>query len=165
MTPTPEQEAAARGIALVDYFLRIVIALGGAWTAVTMIYRPLVEWRRKSQARAIREILAPDLAQLKAVVDHEDGCASRLELVLLRLEELFSDHDDMVKIVVDNRERLNENNDLLNAIGLTSNRDRREDPEHTEKIDGLIDALDERRRRRRRKTDPLPPIPPMPDAP
>ncbi len=158
--PPPEQvEVAARIAATLELWAKIGGTLVLLWGFVAKVIKPYQTWRRDSMARVIREVLAPELGQLREILAHEDGCASRLEVVLRQMQDLFGDHDHLVTIAMDNRDRLDETNDLLDSIGFAS--DRRH-PDRIARIEAMVTALDERRRARRRASTPVPTPPPFP---
>lgn len=150
MTPPPDEvDVASRIAATVQIWATIAGALAIVWGFLVRVYKPLVMWRREHQARVIREVLAPELRQLKEFAAHEDSCVGQMETVLEKLREFFGDHDSLISISIDNRERLDENNDFLDALGFTS-RERRTDEERRKIIDDLVSELGRRSRARRR---------------
>lgn len=161
-TPTPpDTDIVTRLASIFELLAKGGVVFGLLWGFLVKIWKPYQDSRRKVLAATIREVLAPELAQLKLIQEgvkntqeYEDSCANRLELVLKQLQNLFGDHDDLVVLARDNRDRHDETNDLLDAMGFTS--DRRH-PEDEARMKKLIDGLDERRKRRRRWTDPQPP--------
>jgi hypothetical protein len=146
-----DAEIAARVASTVELWAKIAGSLLIVGGFVKGIVKPFILWRREHQAKVIRDVLAPELAALNRVITQEDGCASRMEVVLVKLRELFGDHDGLIALAYDSRERLDEQNDLLSAIGLSS--DRRHDPERRELLDEVIHQLMERRKSRRRMID------------
>lgn len=149
--PTNDPEIAARVASTVEWLIKTGITLGGAWAFLSKVAKPYSEWRRKHAAQTIRELLAPELAMLSRVISQEDGCADRMERVLARQEALFADHDILVEIAMDNRERHDETNLLLDAMGFAS--DRRTNTERREEIRRMIEELERRRRERRRQIE------------
>lgn len=153
--PVPETtDAAARIASTVELWAKIAGSLLILWGFIARVYKPLVLWRREHQARVIREVLKPELARLDQVLEHEDGCAGRMEQVLDRLRAFFADHDYLIEIALDNRERLDENNDFLDALGFAA-RERRTDEDRRKLIDNMVRDLVEKRRDRRRSVDLL----------
>jgi hypothetical protein len=146
-----DAEIAARVASTLELWAKIAGSLLIVAGFVKGIVKPFILWRREHQAKVIREVLAPELANLNRVITQEDGCASRMEIVLDKLRELFGDHDGLIALAWDNRERLDEQNDLLSALGLSS--ERRRDPERRKALDDVIDDLMERRKYRRRLID------------
>jgi ElaB/YqjD/DUF883 family membrane-anchored ribosome-binding protein len=151
---TPETQR-QRLLDLFDYGAKLVgslgVILGAAWVGTAKIARPFFEWRREHNDTRkrmltveVRDILAPELAKLDEVC----ACTDRIETVLRRQTVLFNDVDKMLALAVDNKERLDEVNALLDAVGLTS--DRRVDETRRQKVDRLIDDLRTRQRERRR---------------
>lgn len=153
----PELEVVNRLASILELLAKGGVVFGLLWGFLVKIWKPYQESRRKALAATIREILEPELAQLKEIQDgikdtreYEDSCANRLELVLTQLQNLFGDHDDLILLAKDNRDRHDETNDLLDAVGFTTDRRHPEDEERMKKI---INSLDERRKRRRRWYD------------
>lgn len=165
--PPDQADVAARLASTLELLAKIggslALVLGFLRAAIPPVRR-FIEWRRENQARVIREVLKPELARLDQVIEHEDGCAGRMEQVLDRLRQFFADHDYLIAIAIDNRERLNENNDFLDALGFTS-RERRSDEDRRKVIDDMVHDLDKKRRARRRGIDDFldhhPPAPPV----
>ncbi len=153
-SPPPDQlDVLARMASTLELLAKVGGTLALLWGFLAKVIKPYQTWRRESQARIIREILAPELAQLREITVHEDSCARRLEVVLSHLRDLFGDHDSLLTIAIDNRDRLDETNELLDAIGFTSSR---QHPDRIEHINSVVAKLDERRKIRRRSTDPSP---------
>ena len=152
MTPTPPQpddvHVAERVAATIELWAKIAGSAGIIAGFLKLIVKPFIEWRRESQARMVRDVLAPELEKMHRIIETEDGCARRMEVVLHSLREFFGDHDHLIAIATDNRDRLDEFNDLLSALGFSS--ERREDDERRLVIDRMITALTERRKARRR---------------
>lgn len=148
--PAPDEvDTAARVASTLELWAKIagsLLLVGGFLKGVV---KPFIEWRREHQAKVIREILEPELKMLNRVISQEDGCADRMERVLKRQEALFADHDLLVDISIDNRERNDETNMLLDAMGFAS--DRRTSVERREEIRLMIEELERRRRERRRQ--------------
>lgn len=162
MPPTPQEttDVATRIASTLELWAKIGGSLVLCWGFIARVYKPLVLWRREQQAKVVREVLAPELQQLATVQaelretrEHEDGCAGRMERVLDSLREFFSDHDRLIEIALDNRDRLDESNDLLDALGLSS--ERRTDEERRRIVDEMVNRLTESRRRRHRDPDAI----------
>ncbi len=163
--PPDQVDVAARVASTLELWAKIGGSLVILWGFIARVYKPFIVWRREHQARVIREVLKPELARLDQVIEHEDGCAGRMEQVLDRLRAFFSDHDYLIEIALDNRERLDENNDFLDALGFAS-RERRTDEQRRQLIDAMVRELVEKRRERRRSVDLLdrhPHSPPVED--
>lgn len=146
-----DAEIAARVASTLELWAKIAGSLLIVAGFVKGIVKPFILWRREHQAKVIRDVLNPEISALNRVIAQEDGCATRMERVLEKLRELFGDHDALIAIAYDNRERLDEQNDLLSALGLSS--ERRNDPERRKALDEIVDDLMERRRQRRRLID------------
>lgn len=154
MTPTPpDAEIAGRVASTVELWAKIAGSGAIIWGFLEKVAKPYYRWRREAQGRIIREILAPELAQLAQFKDQEDGCARRLEVVLRHLQELFGDHDNLYLVAMDNRERIDETNELLDSMGFSSSHHH---PDRAAYIAEVVQQLGERRKHRRRSTDPLP---------
>jgi hypothetical protein len=76
-----------------------------------------------------------------------------MEHVLRQLKELFGDHDGLYLVALDNRERLDETNGLLDSMGFSS---AARHPDRSAYIKEIVERLGERRKARRRNTDPIP---------
>jgi hypothetical protein len=147
--PTPD-----RGAALLDFIARVAAVLVAVWAAAEKVAKPTLEWRRrmhderrKELAIEIREILKPELDRLEKV----GLCTDRIELVLQRQSALFQDIDDFLHIAHTNVDRLDEVNELLNAVGFSS--ERRIDDAKRAQVADLLAALRDRQRARRRALD------------
>lgn len=152
----PEQvDAAARVASTLELWAKIGGSLLLLWGFLARVYKPLVLWRREHQAKVIREVLAPELRQLQHIITEEHGCAERLEGVVRALREIYGDHDKLIEIALDNRERLDENNDFLDALGFAS-RERRTDEDRRRLVDTMVKELAASRRERRRALDDSP---------
>lgn len=146
MTNPVEQDAANRAGDIIEFLskaggLVVLIASFLKWA-----WKPYVEWRRKRLAELIKEVLGPELLSLKNVVDREDGCIDRLDVLVDQIRQLFDEHDLLTKVVFENRDRLDEFADLLTHMGLDN--ERRRDPE---RLSQMLDQLEERRNARRRR--------------
>lgn len=153
VTPPTDPEITVRAASVLELWLKLLGALGMLWAFLEKVAKPYFKWRRDAQARVMREILAPELAQLQKFAEQEDGCARRLEVVLRHLQELFGDHDNLYLVAMDNRDRIDETNELLDSMGFSSS------PRHPDRaayIAEVVQQLGERRKRRRRSTDPTP---------
>jgi hypothetical protein len=142
-------------IGLADFLARVGAALGALWVSVEKVWKPLSEWRRKQGvdkrvelATIVRDILGPELQKLQKL----GSCADRIEIVLRRQQLLFEDVDRLLAAVSVNKERIDETNDLLDAVGFTSG-DRRKDEAMREQFNKMIAELRERQRVRKRAAD------------
>lgn len=161
LPPPPETtDVATRVASTLELWAKVGGSLAILWGFVARVVKPFIVWRREQQAKVVREVLAPELHQLATVQaelretrEHEDGCAGRMERVLESLREFFSDHDRLITIALDDRDRLDEVNELLNALGFSS--ERRTDDERRRLIDEMVAKLTERRAARHRDPDAL----------
>lgn len=159
--PTPaDADVAARIAETLTLWTKIGGALLMLWGFIEKVAKPYHEWRKDSLARTIAEVLAPHIEELEARNN------IRTQSILAMLREFFGDHDRMLDVVMDNRERHDEMTDLLNAIGLSS--ERRTDEERRQMVDLLVGELRTRRRDRQRRvivtdTDELQYPPPEPE--
>jgi hypothetical protein len=97
------------------------------WAFIARVLKPYHEYRQAQLARTIRAVVEP------------------------MLKPILRDHDVLVDIALDNRERHDETNELLNFLGFTS--DRRTSDERREEVSEMVHGLAERRRERRRRLD------------
>jgi hypothetical protein len=151
MLLTPDADLAQRALDTVELLAKVAGSLAIVWGFVLKVLVPYKKWRQESLGRTIREVLKPELEMLQQVLEHEDGCAGRMEVVLKRQEELFGDLDLLLEVALDNRDRLDEQNDLLSALGLES--ERRTGEERRVRMDMIFSTLGDRRRERRRRND------------
>lgn len=146
MSNPVEQSAAERAGDILEFLTKA----GGLAALVAgflkWAWKPYVEWRKKKTAELMREILEPELAALKALIEREDGCADRMEKATVQIKELFSEHDLLTRVVFDNRDRLDEFTEMLSYMGFDN--ERRRDPE---RLSQMLDQLEARRNARRRK--------------
>lgn len=150
-----ETEAASHLMNVMEWAAKAAVALASIKLGFVALYKPIAEWRleyvkrrKEAQAATIREVLAPELTQLRSIIDDETGCAGSMKDVLAQMRAIFGDLDMFLDVAMDNRERLDETNDLLDAVGF--NADRRIDSSQRDKIAATMAELTERRRRRRR---------------
>ena len=151
---TPVLEAAAtdpniteRLVDLLEYAARVAIPLGALKVFFVGVYKPFVTWRREHTAKTIREVLKPELDQLKSMIEDESGCAGQMKEVLTQMRTIFHDLDLFLEVSHDNRERQDETNELLDEVfGI----ERRVDLKRRKEIDDMLALLAERRKARRR---------------
>jgi hypothetical protein len=154
ITPTPPDfDVAGRAASTLELWAKMAGAGLIVWGFLERVAKPYFTWRREAQGRMIREILKPELDQLRNMREEEDGCARRMEHVLRQLKELFGDHDGLYLVALDNRERLDETNGLLDSMGFSS---AARHPDRSAYIKEIVERLGERRKARRRNTDPIP---------
>lgn len=141
--PVPGPETPQRAMDLLDFLtkaagLAVIFAGFLKWA-----WKPYVDWRRRRMAELIHDVLKQELDQLSTVVD----AIGRIETVTDQIKILFSEYDLMMDVVIDNRQRMDETNDLLDGMIPTQDRRRREPALQ------VFEELMDRRRVRRRKLD------------
>jgi hypothetical protein len=150
--PPPVDPDTAKAInTVIEYGGKAAVSLASIWTFVTLIAKPFLAWRRKRDverrkllALEIRDILKPELDQLSKL----PTCTERIEIVLMRQAALFQDIDAFLHIASANTDRMDETNDLLDALGFTS--DRRVDEDKRHEVQTMLDAVRTRQIERRR---------------
>lgn len=150
MNPPPavDVDVSQRALNIVE-FLTKAGGLAALFAGVLKwAWKPYVEWRRHRMALLMREVLKIELVQLKELTDREHGCVERMEVMVGQITTLFGEHDMLLEVVYDNRERHDETNQLLDALGFST--DRRSDSDRRDELDGMIGRLNERRMARRR---------------
>lgn len=143
--PTPP-DLNARAFDIIEWGAKAAIGLGSIKVFLASIYKPFVEWRKEHNAKTIREVLAPELAQLQQMIHDESGCAENMQTAVRAFSEVFHDLDRFLSITIDNRDRIDETNDLLNEIFHLEPRAR----VRTAEIEALLSELAERQKIRRR---------------
>jgi hypothetical protein len=128
---------------LADYLVKLGTGFVAAWGIVVKIGKPAYAFRAKilerrddALAAKIRSILDPELQDLGRL----SSCTDQLETVLTRQREVFTDLDSVLHIVNDNRDRIDETNDLLNVLGFSSDR-RASNDERRAEFDQLLTKL------------------------
>jgi hypothetical protein len=116
-----------------------------------LIWKPYTDWKRKQLAEMIRAVLKEELTDVGQLKTGQEEIMTHIRKLERQVETLFNDVDSFIEIATDNRERHDETADLLNAMGLSS--DRRVDPDRREHIDGLMSGILDRRKSRRRRDD------------
>jgi hypothetical protein len=131
--------------------------LGMLWAFLAKVLKPWIEARRKARVTEIRDAIAPEVDKLNDLIEREEQCAERNEelhdrqqIFHERQQRIFGEFDQMLKILVDNRERINEQNDLLDQVFAL---DRRVDPDRRREIDVMLAELHQRRKDARRTED------------
>jgi hypothetical protein len=156
----PDATLPAHAVETIDFLVKLGGALGAAWVATTKIWKPYVEWRREHIAKVTREVLKPELDQLRALITSESGCAEHMEAAVRGLTQVFGEMDSWMALAIDNRDRLDETNDLLDEM---FSLERRVDYERRAEIDALLAVLKERAKARKRALVVLPVASPIPD--
>lgn len=142
-----DPQLSQRFLDIVEYGARIAIPLGAIKVFFAGIYKPFIVWRREHTAKTIREVLKPELDQLKSMIDDESGCAGQMKEVLSQMRTIFHDLDLFLEVSHDNRERQDETNELLDEVfGI----ERRVDLKRRAEIDEMLRVLSDRRKARRR---------------
>lgn len=145
--PTPDPTISKRALDVIQWLATVAGSLAILWGFMAKVGKPFVEWRRRRMAEVIREVLTAELSRLDGICDREEQILDGYQKVLARQEAIFRDLDMLIEIALDNRDRLDEMNALMDELGLSS-RDRRE---RAIDVDNMIDTLNERRKARRRK--------------
>jgi hypothetical protein len=125
--PSPDAGNAERVKDTVQLLVETGGLLGMLWAFIARVLKPYHDYRQAQLARTIREVMVPVLAPIHA------------------------DHDLLIDIALDNRDRHDETNELLDFLGFTS--DRRTTSERRDEVAQMVTTLAERRRVRRRSTD------------
>jgi hypothetical protein len=125
--PANDPHLSERAADTIELLVKAGGLMGMLWAFIARVLKPYHEYRQQQLARTIRSVVAP------------------------MLEPILKDHDVLVEIALDNRERHDETNGLLDFLGFTS--DRRTNEERREEVSQMVHALTERRRERRRKLD------------
>lgn len=131
----PDPAQSDRIAATLEWLAKVAGSALILWGFVEKVAKPFSEWRRRQ-----REVEREKLAELIRKVIHDE----------LTSIKIFDDLDALLVIAHDNRERLDEMNDLMNAFGLESDR---RGAERTAKATELFDRLTERQKQRRRRAD------------
>jgi hypothetical protein len=146
-TTTP----AAHAYDVLTFATKLLLAFSAFWLATSKVVKPLYQWwrsygdaRRRALATEMREILKPELDKLTLI----STCNDRLDVVILRQKALFVDIDDFLHVARNNSDRLDEVNELLDAVGFST--DRRGNDERRKRVEDLLNGLAERQRARRR---------------
>lgn len=146
-TTATDPHLSQRFLDVLDYGARVAISLGGIKLFLAGIYKPFITWRREHTAKTIREVLKPELDQLRSMIEDESGCAGQMREVLVQMRTIFADLDMFLEVSHDNRERQDETNELLDEVfGI----ERRVDLKRRKEIDEMLTVLAERRKARRR---------------
>lgn len=147
--PPPNDPQIGERIAdVLELGAKVSIALGALWAFVAKVVKPFTVWRRAARIKARAE----NESEFRQMFDKEIQAINRLPSVEARIDELFKDHDILLDVAFDNRERHDETNALLDFLGFTS--DRRTSDERRDAVTEMVTTLAERRRERRRKPEP-----------
>lgn len=147
----PDPELSKRALDTLELWAKIAGALTVIALFILKILKPYQDWRRKSLAELIREVLKAELEKLDGLTEREDEVFRALGRVLARQTELFVDIDSFLDIAGDNRERIDEINELLDLEGFTS-LERRNGHDRIVRVDEVLEGIRDRRKARRRYT-------------
>lgn len=155
MTPllpssAPDPDTSKRVLDTLEFWAKAAGALGAIGVFVAKILKPYLDWRRKSLAKTLREVLAEELAKIDGLSAREPQLNEKLDRVLTRQDELFHDVDLFLTVAQDNQDRLDAFDEWLTAAGVNSDRRSEED---RRSINAVFDQLQERRKHRRRRDD------------
>lgn len=123
--PANDPQLSDRAADTIELLTKAGGLLGLAWAFMAKVLKPYHERRRDQMARTIREVMVPVL------------------------QPILADHDVLVELALDNRERHDETNELLDLLGFCS--ERRTSDERRAKMSEMVTALADRRRERRRR--------------
>lgn len=141
-------DALERLLDVAQFAAKAAIALGSVWAFLAKVGKPYLEWRRRWRRQELRGAFEQELQLLNSMVESASDCAEETEQTVIQVRSLFGDMDQVLEIATDNRERIDEINQLLDQLGFSS--ERRTDEERRAEIDVMLDSLNEQRRRRRR---------------
>lgn len=145
MTNPVEQDAATRAGDIIEFLSKaggLIVLIAGF---LKWAWAPYQKRKKRLMAEMIKEILGTELTSLKNLIEREDSCADRMDKAVEQIKQLFDEHDMLVKVVFENRDRIDETAGLLDAVGISTDR---RDPE---RISEMMDQLEERRNARRRR--------------
>lgn len=128
---------------VLELLAKVAGSLGLLWAFLAKIWAPYKQRRDENLKRAIREALQSEINVVEALNHPEEGWKSRIE----RIERTL---DRLSELALNNQDRHDETNDLLDALGFTT--DRRSGDERRD-INQMVTELKERRHKRRRETD------------
>lgn len=144
--PPPSDPQIGERIAdVVELGAKVSIGLGAVWAFVAKVLKPFTVWRRASRLKA----RADAEAEIRLMFDKEIQAINRIPTLESQIDVLFKDHDILLDVAFDNRERHDETNALLDFLGFTS--DRRSSEERRDVVAEMVTTLAERRKERRRK--------------
>jgi hypothetical protein len=139
---------------VIEYGGKAAVSLAAIAAFVRLIAQPVMKWRdtrrtarKKAEAEMIREVLREEIARLDAICKREEQILDEYVKIIARQEQIFRDIDQLVELALDNRERLDEINCLMDELGLTSRDRRLKDEEMQAVLEGLVDRRKHRRRR------------------
>lgn len=150
MTSPHLPELPERIASTLEWLAKVAGSLVLLWGFVAKIWMPLTKWRDKHLAATIRDCLAPELKHVSELTDIESGWVARSVRFEKKFDDLYEMQNALLDLAIDNQERHNETNDLLDALGFTT--DRRSNEDRRQEARALIDELERRRRDRRKHT-------------
>lgn len=148
--PTLSQHAAST----IEVWAKVAGSLGIVWAFLEKVGKPYYAWRKQRYAAIVRDVLRDELDRLDDICEREEAIQAEQQRILERQSAIFSDLDTLIDIATDNRDRLDEMNELLDFLGLASRDRRQDDDDRRQRLDGLLDVVTERRKQRRRHDDP-----------
>lgn len=157
MNPPPPDvspEAAQRVANALEWLAKFAGSLLALWLFIARVGKPYFEWRDRQRATTIRAVLREELACLATISEREEANGKKLDLALARQDQVFGEIDLFVTVMADNRDRIDELNELLNEAGYAS-RDRRIAADRRRAADEAMAELQGRLRGRRRHDDQL----------
>jgi hypothetical protein len=139
---------------VIEYGGKAAISLASIIAFVKLIAQPIIKWRdtrraarKKAEAEMIREVLREEIGRLDAICEREEQILDEYQKIIARQEQIFRDIDHLVELALDNRDRLDEINALMDELGLSSRDRRLRDEEMQAVLEGLVDRRKQRRRR------------------
>lgn len=127
---------------VLELLAKVAGSLGLLWAFLAKIWAPYKARRDENLKRAIRDALESEISVVESLNHPEEGWKSRIE----RIERTL---DRLSELALNNQERHDETNDLLDALGFTTDRRTGDD----RRIDQMVTDLKDRRHQRRRDTD------------
>jgi hypothetical protein len=154
-----DSTAAKHAMDVLDLWAKLLGVLVTAGVFFSKILRPYNEWRRRSLAHMMREVLAEELHKLDGVVEDSRTFTTRdqerdrkLDRILARQDQIFVELDEFETIAIDNRDRHDANDVLLTRAGIGSP-DRRSGGDRR-RVDAALSRLAVQQKARRRHEDP-----------
>lgn len=139
---------------VIEYGGKAAVSLAAIVGFFRLVAQPIMNWRsaardrrKKAEAELIRSVLAEEIQKLDAICAREETVLDEYQKVISRQEQIFRDLDILLEVALDNRDRLDEMNSLLDEVGFCS-RDRRD---RESDVILMVEGLLERRKQRRRK--------------
>lgn len=134
---------------------KVLAYLAGLYASIEVIYKPFMEYRTRKKekdaidfANRVRTLLEPDLTRLARLVEREEEYLESNQIIFERQKTIFRDMGQFLEVSLDNRDRLDEQNELLDRVFKL---DRRVNHDERKRVDEILEAL--RRRQQERKED------------